>query len=151
LSPHRIDSDCLNRLATLSLTSSSVLDSGLTIAVKQAVNQNAAPQNHIVTGQVHPKTAALGGRVVTDLGVRLAGLDIISPDIAQPLEANGGCVGEINTTPGLHHHHLVAEARRGPAIAEILLEHLFATRAGVFILGDSARLRAKATEACDAA
>src|SRR5205823_1807486 len=108
---------------------------GSTIAIKRAVNENAAPQNHVVTGQVHRSTVALGSRVVSDLGIRLAGVDILSPDISQPLAANGGCFGEINTTPGLHHHYLIAETRKGPGIAEILLEHLFATRTGVFILG----------------
>jgi D-alanine-D-alanine ligase-like ATP-grasp enzyme len=148
LSPLHVDHDCLNRLAVLGLRPSSILPAGSTVAVKQAVNENAAPQNHIITGQVHPKTVALASRIVTELGVRFAGIDIISPDISQPLDSNGGCVGEINTTPGLHHHYLVAEERRGPAVAQILLEHLFATRTGISVPGHTT---ATAAEACDAA
>ena len=134
----------------LGLTPSSVLGAGSAVAIKQAVNENAAPQNHIVTDEVHPTTAALAGRIVSDLGIRFAGVDILSPDISQPLAANGGCFGEINTTPGLHHHYLVAEARIGPGIAEMVLEHLFASRTGVFVLGDNAAAARVAEEACDA-
>jgi D-alanine-D-alanine ligase-like ATP-grasp enzyme len=151
LSPLRLDRDCLDRLAALGLKPSSILDAGSTVAVKQAVNENASSQNHIVTGQVHPRTVALGSRIVTSLGVHFAGIDIISPDISQPLDINGGCIGEINTTPGLHHHYLVAEERRGPGVAEILLEHLFRTRVGMLIFGNGIGIGASATEACDAA
>jgi D-alanine-D-alanine ligase-like ATP-grasp enzyme len=150
LSPLRIDQDCRNRLAAVGLTRASVLGAGSQVIIKQAVNANAAAQNHVVTDEVHPKTAALGSRVVSDLGVRFAGVDIISPDISQPLAANAACFGEINTTPGLHHHYLVAEERRGPGIAEILLGHFFATRSALFILGDGPR-RSIPTGACDAA
>jgi len=136
LSPLRLDPDCRNRLAALGLTAASVLETGSIVEIKGVANQNAAPQNQIVTAKVHANTAAFAARVVNDLGVRFAGVDILSPDISQPLAANGGCFGEVNTTPGLHHHYLVAEMRRGPGVAETLLEHLFATRAGVFILGN---------------
>jgi D-alanine-D-alanine ligase-like ATP-grasp enzyme len=151
LSPLRIDQDCRNRLASLGIGLRSVPASGTRLAIKQAANENAAGQNHIVTDDVHPRTISLGSRVVSDLGIRFAGVDIISPDISQPLSANGGRFGEINTTPGLHHHYLVAEERRGPGVAEILLEHFFANRTGVFILGDDPRRSAPVIEACDAA
>ena len=97
------------------------------------------------------RNAYYRGGVVNDLGIRLAGVDILSADISQPLAANGGRFGEINTTPGLHHHYLIAQTRKGPGIAEILLDHLFTTRSGVFVLGDNARTASAAVEACDAA
>jgi cyanophycin synthetase len=149
LSPLRIDLDCLNTLASKGLAPASILPAGSQLAIKKAVNQNAASQNHVVLDTVHPETASLAGRVVAELGVRLAGVDIISPDISVPLAANGGRFGEINTTPGLHHHDLVAEDRDGPGVAEILLEHFFATRSAVFMLGS--RHRTVAIEHKDAA
>jgi D-alanine-D-alanine ligase-like ATP-grasp enzyme len=151
LSPLRIDLDCLNTLASKGLSAASVLPAGSQLAIKKAVNQNAAPQNHVVLDAVHPETASLAGRVVSELGVRLAGVDIISPDISVPLAVNGGRFGEINTTPGLHHHDLVAGDRIGPGVAEVLLEHFFATRSAVFILGDCAPRIAAPIERRDAA
>ena len=41
---------------------------------------------------------------------------------------------EINTTPGLHHHALLADPAAGLPVAELVLEHLFAKRQGVMVL-----------------
>jgi cyanophycin synthetase len=100
------------------------------VTVKKAINQNSSEQNHTVTAEVHPETAAACARLVKDLGVQFAGIDIISKDIGVPLTANGGVIGEINTTPGIHHHYLVAESRRGPGVAAHLLAFMFRTGTG---------------------
>ncbi len=132
LSPLRVDRDALNYLAAQGLTPRSRLDAGETIIVKRAVNQNTAADNHTVTHQFHPATVAACARLVTNLGVRLAGIDILARDIAKPLAPANGMIGEINTTPGLHHHDLVASGPARP-VAAALLEHLFQARSGVII------------------
>ena len=133
LSPLRLDRDALNYLSAQGLTPRSRPGAGETIIVKRAVNQNAAGDNHAVTHLVHPATVAACARLVTNLGVRVAGIDILARDIAKPLTRENGLIGEINTTPGLHHHHLVAGRADGRSVAAALLEHLFQTRSGVVI------------------
>ena len=133
LSPLRLDRDAINYLASQNLSPSSRLADGETIVVKRAVNQNSASENHVVTGQVHPATAAACGHLVSNLGVRFAGLDIIARDIAAPLSPENGMIGEINTTPGLQHHGLVAERGDSRMIAAEVVEYLFKTRTGVMI------------------
>jgi cyanophycin synthetase len=137
LSPLRIDAEAINTLKAQGLTPSSVPAAGQTVTVKKAINQNSMAQNHTVTAEVHPETAAACARLVKDLGVQFAGIDIISKDIGVPLTANGGVIGEINTTPGIHHHYLVAEARRGPGVAAQLLEFMFRTGTGSMRLNAS--------------
>jgi cyanophycin synthetase len=63
------------------------------------------------------------------LGVRLAGVDVLSRDISQPLRATGGVVLEVNSTPGLFHHYNVAEPESASPVAETVLEALL-RRAG---------------------
>lgn len=137
LSPLTLDQDCVNKLRSLGLRPSSRLESGRTIEVKQAVNENCAAQNHSVAAEVHPETQALGARLVTDLGVRFAGLDIHCQDISAPLSRSNGCISEINTTPGIHHHYLVSNAAEQVPVAECLLEEMFGKRQGVMVLGKS--------------
>ena len=134
LSPLRIDRDAINHLKTLGLTPSSKPAPGAIVDVKSAVNENDAQQNHTVLDQVHPETVALGQRLAFDLGVRFAGLDLICRDIRAPLTRSNGCINEINTTPGIHHHYLVAEPGRRVPVAEYLLEYLFSRRQGVMHL-----------------
>jgi D-alanine-D-alanine ligase-like ATP-grasp enzyme len=131
LSPLRLDGDALNYLKAQNLTPASRLADGETIVVKRAVNQNTAADNHVVMDLVHPATIAACARLVANLGVRLAGLDILARDIAEPLTRENGLIGEINTTPGLHHHDLVAARADGRCIAAVIVEHLFKTRSGV--------------------
>lgn len=133
LSPLRLDRDALNYLAAQGLTPRSRPGAGETIIVKRAVNQNAARDNHAVTHLVHPITEAACARLATNLGVRFAGIDVLARDIAKPLTRENGLIGEINTTPGLHHHHLVAARSNDRPVAAALLEHLFKTRSGVII------------------
>ena len=133
LSPLRLDRDAVNYLAAQGLTPFSRPASGETIVIKRAVNQNAASHNHAVTHLVHPITEAACARLVTNLGVRFAGIDILARDIAKPLTRENGFIGEINTTPGLHHHDLVAGRSAERPVAAAVLEHLFQTRSGVVI------------------
>ncbi|MBC8035862.1 MAG: cyanophycin synthetase [Rhizobiales bacterium] len=133
LSPLWLDRDALNYLAAQGLTPRSRPVAGETIIVKRAVNQNAASDNHAVTHLVYPATVTSCARLVNNLGVRFAGIDILARDIARPLVRENGLIGEINTTPGLHHHDLVAGRCRGQPVAAELLEHLFQTRSGIVI------------------
>jgi len=131
LSPLRLDRDACNYLASQGLSPSSRPAAGETVVVKRAVNENTAAENHIVRDQVHPATAELGGTLATNLGVRLAGIDVIAHDIALPLTPDNGLIGEINTTPGLHHHQLVSNSNERAPVPETILDYLFELNTGV--------------------
>jgi cyanophycin synthetase len=79
-----------------------------------------------ITGQVHPETAEMMGRVVRALGSRFAGIDIITTDVTAPLAATGGAFLELNTTPGIHHHYQTEEDHRSHPVAVAVLESLLA-------------------------
>lgn len=134
LSPLRMDRDAANYLAAQQLAFHDVPEAGETVILKRAANENAASENVVVTGQVHAATAAACARLSLSLGVRLAGVDIIARDIAKPLGAGNGIIGEINTTPGLHHHHLISAPRTGLSVAARILEHMFETGTGLVTL-----------------
>jgi cyanophycin synthetase len=66
-------------------------------------------------GETHPGTIAAIERAATAVGSKLAGVDVISADLA------GGhyCINEVNTTPGIWIHYCVADDPRDP-LATIL-------------------------------
>jgi D-alanine-D-alanine ligase-like ATP-grasp enzyme len=131
LSPLQIDRDARNYLKAQQLSPSHVPAAGEIVTVKRAANQNRAAENIVVSTLVHPATVAECARLAVNLGVRLAGVDIIARDISKPLGRGNGLIGEINTTPGLHHHDLVAERSRSVNIAGQVLDHMFTVRSGV--------------------
>ena len=119
-----IDADCRAKLRTQHCSLAAVPRDGEVVVVKQVVNQNSASENHVVREEVHPSVVKLGQRLVVALGLRLAGVDVLSPDISLPLSDSGGAITDINTTPGLHHHVLVADAHQRAAVPAIVLERI---------------------------
>lgn len=134
LSPLKLDRDAISYLDAQDLHVRSVPAAGETIVVKRAVNENASDGNHVVRDDVHPVTIETCARLVTNLGVRLAGIDIIARDIAKPLTRTNGMIGEINTTPGLHHHDLTTVPRQGLSIAAEILGQMFDTESGTMMV-----------------
>ena len=65
------------------------------------------------------------------VGVRLAGVDVVAPDIERSLASSNGVVLEVNPIPGLHHHYNVAEPEAATPVAVLVLEALFAQRVAV--------------------
>ncbi len=139
LSPIRIDREAKAYLAAQGLKPSSVPEKGETVIVKRAINENHRGQNHSLGPAVHPATIAQCAKLAQNLGVRLAGFDIIARDISAPLSPANGLIGEINTTPGLHHHDLVAEPASGPSVGARLIDRMFETAAGTMTIGQAPR------------
>jgi cyanophycin synthetase len=57
-----------------------------------------------LTDHIHPSVAAHAVAAAEALQLRVAGLDVVVPDIGRPLEEQGGVVVEINVSPGLWLH-----------------------------------------------
>ena len=76
------------------------------------------------TDEVHPDVAyaaALAARVV---GLDIAGIDLVTTDIRQPLQVTGGAVVEVNAGPGLLMHLKPAVGQPRP-VGEAIVAHLF--------------------------
>jgi cyanophycin synthetase len=58
------------------------------------------------------------------VGLRLAGVDLVAPSLDGSLAETGGVVLEVNCTPGLHHHYLVADPEGATRVAVPILERL---------------------------
>ena len=79
-----------------------------------------------VTDEVHPEVVARTVEAARVVGLDIAGIDLVTPDIRRPLEEQGGAIVEVNAGPGLmcHLHPAVGKPRPvGKAIADILFKH----------------------------
>ncbi len=102
----RADLDMKNTLATLGKSLSSVPGKGEAVRVKNVINSNRADDNEAAMPLVCKSIVETGRQVVEQLNVRLAGVDIITPNPGIGLAEARGAVVDVNTTPGFYYHYL---------------------------------------------
>ena len=122
--------DMLLCLEHAGLSLSSVAPTGRRIAIGAVTNNNATEDNETFRGDLSPELVAHARLAQEAVGVRLAGVDVITPDPSRPLGETGGVINEVNGTPGLHHHYLVADAAGATRVAIPVLERLLSRAPG---------------------
>ena len=119
------DLDCALTLARAGLALSSVPSAGVSVAVGSLTSQNGPDDNETVGEQSLARALVHEARRAVDLvGLRLAGVDVVTRDPARSLGEALGAVLEVNGTPGLHHHYAVAERSAATPVAVPVLRTL---------------------------
>ncbi len=121
-----LDLDVVLCLRRAGRTLRDVPAAGERVQVRTSVGGNAARENETVRDGVAPALVAEASAAAAALGVRLAGVDVITPDPSLGLAEAGGAINEVNTTPALHHHLLVADPDRATPVAVHVLRRLLA-------------------------
>lgn len=122
------DHDCLLALRAQQIDLASVLSAGLRVPVKHSNGDGGrldtyAVSRSVVSGQLLDDVT----RAVATTGLRLAGVDVVTPDLAKGLTAAKGAVLEVNAPPGLHYHYLTANGDGTADVASRILRRLLAT------------------------
>jgi cyanophycin synthetase len=76
------------------------------------------------TDEVHPENVFLFERIARIIGLDIAGVDVIAPNISEPLHENGGGIIEVNAAPGFR-MHLAPSEGIGRNVAEHVIEMLY--------------------------
>jgi cyanophycin synthetase len=100
-----IDMDVRSTLFAQGLTLSSVPTSGTVVTLKMVINDNSQHDNFNAKHLLCKSIIEDGAAAAAAVGVRLAGIDVITPDPSVPLAESGGVILEVNTTPSYHHHY----------------------------------------------
>jgi cyanophycin synthetase len=120
--------DTIFTLERQGLRLASVVPAGAEIAVQTVTNDNRIEDTETIRDGLHPELVAASRRAALAVGLRLAGVDVITPDASQPLEQVGGVVAEVNGTPGIHHHYHVADRANATPVAVPILERALQER-----------------------
>jgi cyanophycin synthetase len=99
------------------LTPDSIPAAGAVVRLKTTINESAPEHNHPARDELCAAVVEQGALAAATVGARWAGVDIITADPAVPLEAAGGVVLEVNTTPGLAMHLHGRPGQADPAVA----------------------------------
>jgi D-alanine-D-alanine ligase-like ATP-grasp enzyme len=124
LKPFAADLDCLFTLEQAGLHLHAVLGAGEAATVKSVTNISGSRECVTFRGAVSRRLIAEAGAAAAAVGVRLAGVDIVTPDPSVSLVEGGGVALEVNPIPGLVHHYNVADSGAATRVAIPILSAL---------------------------
>jgi cyanophycin synthetase len=121
-----VDMDMVRTLANQGLSLRSIPRGGERVILKRVVNENAGADNAAALDALCPSVVEDCTRAVKALRVRLAGVDVITPDASRPLREACGVVLEVNAPPNFYFHYY----KHGGAfpVARHVLERLLKER-----------------------
>ena len=120
-----VDLDCELSVRRSGLSLQSVAAPGQRITVKNTVSENATEENSTVHS-LSPALVREARRAAELLYLRLAGIDLVTPDPTRSLADAGGTILEVNATPGLHYHYQVDNPEHAVPVAVPILKRLLA-------------------------
>ena len=123
IEPLSLDADAEMMLDRAGLTADSVPEAGLTVLLSSVANMAKGGLSENVTDEVCPALVQLAERVARIVGLDIAGIDIITPDLSRPLSETHGAVLEVNSAPGLRVHCVTRTP--SPDVAGAILDYLF--------------------------
>ena len=82
----------------------SVVPSGETVYLRATANLSTGGIAVDRTEDIHPENIWICQRVAKLIGLDIAGIDVVSPDITKPLREVDGVIVEVNAAPGFRMH-----------------------------------------------
>ncbi len=76
------------------------------------------------TDEVHPEVSRMACLAARVVGLDVAGIDLVTADITQPLDTQRGAINEVNAGPGLLMHIKPMEGQPRP-VGQAIVDHLF--------------------------
>jgi cyanophycin synthetase len=119
------DHDSLLALRAQQIDLGCVLPAGVRHPVKHSNGDGGRFDTHsIALSVVSPEVVDDASRAAAAVGVRLAGVDLVTPDLGRGVAAAGGAIVEVNAPPALHYHYLTANAAGADHVATRVLLRL---------------------------
>jgi cyanophycin synthetase len=117
-----LDEEADRVLQQQDLTRDAVPPAGLRVLTRATANVSAGGSAIDVTDIVHPDNARVAVKAAKALGLTVAGVDFICPDIARSWRETGGGLCEVNSNVGLRPHIL---GRPEQDVAGLILETIY--------------------------
>jgi len=99
-----VDDHVIERLGRAGFDLHSIPASGETVMLRATANLSTGGTAIDRTEQIHPDNAAIARRAALVLGLDVAGIDFIAPDITRSVRGTGGGIVEVNAAPGFRMH-----------------------------------------------
>ena len=119
-----IDNQTMRCISKAGYTLDSVLKKGEVLHLKTTANISTGGTAIDCTDEVHPENVFLFERIAKIIGLDVSGIDVIAPNVSEPLSENGGGIIEVNAAPGFR-MHLAPSEGIGRNVAEHVIDMLY--------------------------
>ncbi len=119
-----IDGQTMRCITKAGHTLDTKLKKGEILHLKTTANISTGGTAIDCTDEVHPENVFLFERIAKIIGLDVAGVDVIAPNVSEPLHTNGGGIIEVNAAPGFR-MHLAPSQGIGRNVAEYVIDMLF--------------------------
>ncbi|MFN0139002.1 MAG: cyanophycin synthetase [Pyrinomonadaceae bacterium] len=119
-----IDGQTMRCITKAGYTLDTKLKKGEILHLKTTANISTGGTAIDCTDEVHPENVFLFERIAKIIGLDVAGVDVIAPNVSEPLHTNGGGIIEVNAAPGFR-MHLAPSQGIGRNVAEHVIDMLF--------------------------
>ncbi|EON23930.1 MULTISPECIES: cyanophycin synthetase [Nocardioides] len=120
----KVDAAALEVLASQGHALDSVPREGETVKLALTGNMSTGGISIDRTFEAHPENVEIAEEAARMVGLDIAGIDFICPDITEPVRETGGAICEVNAAPGfrMHTHPTIGEPQ---FIAKPVVDMLF--------------------------
>ncbi|MGI8884030.1 MAG: cyanophycin synthetase, partial [Pyrinomonadaceae bacterium] len=119
-----VNRDTENILKAKEYTLETVLPPDEILYLKTTANISTGGTAIDRTDEVHPENVILFERIARIIGLDVAGVDVVAPNVSEPLHENGGGIIEVNAAPGFR-MHLSPSGGIGRNVAEHVIDMLY--------------------------
>lgn len=120
----KVDEMTLNILKEKNLSLEDILPEGELLHLKSTANLSTGGTATDITDMVHPYNVFMAERIARIIGLDICGIDIMAPNLTEPISENGGAILEVNAAPGFRMH--IAPTEGLPRnVAEPVIDMLF--------------------------
>jgi cyanophycin synthetase len=120
----KIDAHVLEYIARSGLAAESIPAAGDVVMLRATANLSTGGTAVDRTNEIHPDNAEIARRAAMIVGLDIAGIDFIAPDITRSVRETGGGIIEINAAPGFRMH--IEPSEGAPRdVARPVMEMLF--------------------------
>lgn len=127
LSKIPLDDIALEILREQGLEPDNIVEAGRVVLLRGNGNLSTGGTATDVTDEVHPAVARMAVDAAKVVGLDIAGIDYVAPNVNTPPAQSGGAIVEVNAAPGLR-MHLEPSAGKGRPVGEAIVQSLFPKR-----------------------
>lgn len=116
----KIDEQAVKVLYKQGLELESVVDKGRVVWLRENANLSTGGIAIDCTEEVHKENRRIAEMAAKTIGLDIAGVDMVIPDISKPISYNYGAIVEVNAAPGIRMHLYPARGKKRNVASHIL-------------------------------